>query len=80
MEAEREADKVKMAEYVSSHLGEVTEGVITGVTGWGFYVQRPDTVEGLVPASSLRDDFYEYEEQNMTLTGRRHGRRFPGTS
>lgn len=76
VEAEREADKVKMAEYVSSHLGEVTEGVITGVTGWGFYVQRPDTVEGLVPASSLRDDFYEYEEQNMTLTGRRHGRTF----
>lgn len=76
VEAEREADKVKMTEYVRDHIGEVTEGIITGVTNWGFYVQRPDTVEGLVPASSLGDDYYEFDERTMTLRGKRHGRVF----
>ncbi len=79
VETEREADKVLMTEYIADHLGETTEAVITGVTSWGFYVQRPDTAEGLVPASTLHDDYYVFDEKMMTLKGRRHGRIFrPG--
>ena len=45
-EAERESDKLKKAEYMSYHIGEEFEGIISGVTGWGFYVELPNTVEG----------------------------------
>ncbi|MDO4622345.1 MAG: ribonuclease R [Eubacteriales bacterium] len=75
-ETEREVKKLLMAEYASEHLGEETDGVITGVTAWGFYVQRPDTMEGLVPCGSLHDDFYEFDEHTMTLAGKRRGRVF----
>ena len=44
-EAERESDKLKKAEYMSYHLGEEFEGIISGVTGWGLYVELPNTVE-----------------------------------
>ena len=47
-EAERESDKLKKAEYMSYHLGEEYEGIISGVTGWGLYVELPNTVEGLI--------------------------------
>ena len=55
-EAERESDKLKKAEYMSYHLGEEFEGIISGVTGWGLYVELPNTVEGLVHVNTLRDD------------------------
>jgi ribonuclease R len=76
VEVEREADKLKMAEYVENHLGEVTEAVVTGVTEWGVYVQRPDTIEGLVHISALKGDYYEYNEETMQLVGRQSGRIF----
>ena len=52
-EAERESDKLKKAEYMSYHIGEEFEGIISGVTGWGFYVELPNTVEGLVHVNTL---------------------------
>lgn len=75
-EAERETDKQKMCEYMKGHIGEMFEGTIDGVTGWGFYVQLPNTVEGLVPVRSLRDDFYDYDDNSMQLIGRRTGKRY----
>lgn len=68
-EAERETDKMKMAEYMYYHIGEVYEGVISGVTGWGIYVELPNTVEGLVHVSSMRDDFYHFDEENYQMCG-----------
>ena len=53
-EAERETIKLKKVEYMSQHLWEVYEGVISGVTAWGIYVELPNTVEGLVRAASLQ--------------------------
>ena len=75
-EAERETDKMKMAEYMSEHKDEVFEGTVSGVTGWGFYVQLPNTVEGLVHVNSLLDDYYDFDEENHQLTGRDFNRTF----
>ena len=68
-EAERETDKLKKVEYMEAHLGEIFEGVISGVTEYGFYVELPNTVEGLVHVTSLTDDFYHYDEASYELVG-----------
>lgn len=68
-EAERESDKLKKAEYMSYHLGEEFEGIISGVTGWGFYVELPNTVEGLVHVNTLRDDYYTFDQDAYELRG-----------
>ena len=68
-EAERETDKLKKVEYMSERIGEVFEGVISGVTEWGFYVELPNTIEGLVHVTSLVDDFFRYNESTYELIG-----------
>lgn len=68
-EAERETQKLKKCEYMSRFIGEEFDGVISGVTNWGFYVELPNTVEGLVRISELRDDYYIFDETKYELTG-----------
>ncbi len=68
-EAERETIKLKKVEYMSQHLGEVFEGVISSVTAWGVYVELPNTVEGLVHAASLQGDYFEYNEREYEMVG-----------
>ena len=68
-EAERETDKLKKCEYMSRYIGQEFDGVISGVTNWGFYVELPNTVEGLVRLSELHDDYYLFDEQRYELTG-----------
>ena len=68
-ETERESDKLKKAEYMSYHLGEEFEGIISGVTGWGLYVELPNTVEGLVHVNTLRDDYYVFDQESYELRG-----------
>ena len=68
-EAERESDKLKKAEYMSYHLDEEFEGIISGVTGWGMYVELPNTVEGLVHVNTLRDDYYVLDQDAYELRG-----------
>ena len=75
-EAERETVKMKKAEYMENHIGEVFEGVISGVTDWGFYVELPNTVEGLVHVNALTDDYYIYDPARYTLTGEKNKRSF----
>ena len=70
-EAERETDKLKKVEYMEERIGQVFEGVISGVQEWGFYVELPNTVEGLVHVTSLTDDFYHYEESSYEMIGER---------
>lgn len=67
-EAERETVKLKKAQYMSSRIGEIYEGVISGVTNWGIYVELENTVEGLVHVSSLRG-YYRFDEANYELVG-----------
>ena len=68
-EAERETDKLKIAEYMAGRIGREYDGVISGVTGWGFYVELDNTVEGLVHVSTLRGDYYHFDEENYRLVG-----------
>ncbi len=73
-EAERETVKLKKCEYMAERIGEIFEGVISGVTNWGFYVELPSTIEGLVHVNDLRGDFYVFEEDRMQLRGEHSGR------
>ena len=68
-EAERETGKLKKCEYMSRFIGQSFDGVISGVTNWGLYVELPNTVEGLVRIGELRDDYYIFDEHNYQLTG-----------
>ncbi len=75
-EAEWETIKCKKAEYMSAHIGEVYEGTISGVTEWGFYVELPNTVEGLVSMTSLTDDYYFFDQEHFLLCGERTKKTF----
>lgn len=73
-EAERETVKLKKCEFMTKRIGEVFEGVISGVTNWGFYVELPNTVEGLVHVSELQGDYYVFDEERMELRGETGGK------
>lgn len=72
-ECERETVKLKKARYMQDHIGDIYEGVISGVTNWGLYVELPNTVEGLVHVNSLTGDYYIFNESGYELTGERTG-------
>jgi len=76
VDAERETDDLKKAEYMQQHLGEEFEGVISGVTSFGLFVELPNTIEGLVHVSYLTDDYYHYHEKSYALVGERTGKQF----
>lgn len=72
--AERASIRYKQVEFMKDRLGEIYDGVISGVTEWGFYVELTDSMcEGLVPIRDLADDYYDLDEKNYCLIGRRHG-------
>lgn len=68
-EAEREVEKMKKVEYMMGHIGESFEGVISGITTWGIYVELPNTVEGMVSVSDMNDDYYVYDEERYQMVG-----------
>lgn len=70
IEMEREAEKSKKAEYMSSRIGKSYDGVISGVTNFGIYVTLPNTVEGMIKLECLRDDYYDYEPSMYRVIGR----------
>ncbi|MBD5290976.1 MAG: ribonuclease R [Bacteroides sp.] len=75
--AERASIRYKQVEFMRDRLGEIYEGVISGVTEWGFYVELDESMcEGLVPIRDLADDYYDLDEKNYCLIGRRHGARY----
>ena len=75
--AERASIKYKQVEYMQSHLGESYSGIISGVTEWGLYVELNENLcEGLIPMRDLADDYYDFDEKNHCLIGRRHNHRY----
>ncbi len=75
--AERASIRYKQVEFMKDRLGEIYEGVISGVTEWGFYVELDENMcEGLVPVRDLNDDYYDYDEKNFCLIGRNHGNKY----
>lgn len=75
-EAERETDKLKKAEYMESHIGEIFEGVISGITSWGVYVELPNTVEGMIHVSKLPGDYFYYDESSYEMVGQDTGMKY----
>lgn len=68
-EAERDTEKLKKVEYMEEHIGEEFEGVISSVTNWGMYVELPNTVEGMIHVTALKDDYYFYDDTRYELVG-----------
>lgn len=73
-EAERETVKLKKVQYMERHEGEIFEGIISGITKWGMYVELPNTVEGLVHVMNMKDDHYEYIEERHEMVGNHLGK------
>lgn len=71
IELEREVEKMKMAEYMSNHVGEEYEGIISGVTNFGIYVELPNCVEGMIKLEFINDDYYEFEPTKYRVRGQR---------
>ena len=75
-EAERESVDLKRVEFMQQFVGEEYEGIISGITNFGFFVELENTVEGLVHVSSLSDDYYQFDEKHYTLIGEHTKRSF----
>lgn len=75
-EAERETVRMKKAEYMAEHLGEVYEGVISGITKWGIYVELYNCIEGMVHVANMRDDHYVYLEDTYEMVGQHTGKTY----
>lgn len=73
-EAEREVEKLKKVQYMSKRLGKEYDGIISGITAYGFYVELANTIEGMVRIGAIPDDYYIYDERDMSLIGREYGR------
>ena len=69
--AEREVEKLKKVQYMSRHIGEIYEGIISGVTAFGLFVELENTVEGLVRISAIPGDYFIYDEKRMLIFGRK---------
>ncbi|KGP91590.1 ribonuclease R [Pontibacillus chungwhensis BH030062] len=76
VDAERETDDLKKAEFMQDKIGEEFEGVVSSVTGFGLFVELPNTVEGLVHVSYLTDDYYHFDERSYAMIGERTGKVF----
>lgn len=75
-EVERDTDKIRIAEFMSDKIGEEYEGIISGVTSFGIFVELDNTVEGLVHISNLIDDYYVYDNEKKVLTGEHSGKTY----
>ena len=75
-EAERETIKLKKVEYMTQHIGETFEGVISSITKWGIYVELPNTIEGLIHVTNMYDDHYNYIEESYEMVGEHTGRTY----
>lgn len=71
VDAERETDDLKKAEYMADKIGEEFEGMVSSVTNFGMFIELPNTIEGLVHMSYMTDDYYHYDERNYALVGER---------
>lgn len=75
-EAEREVQKMKKAQYMLRRIGQIYQGVISGVTAYGFYVELENTIEGLVRAANIDDDYYIYDQEHYRLVGELTGKTY----
>lgn len=76
MDCERAVEQMKKAEYMSKFINQKFTGVISGVTGFGIFVELPNTIEGLIKLSDMQDDFYIFNEKAMVLFGERKRKQY----
>ena len=74
--AEDELNNLRMAQYMQNHIGEEFEGIISSVTNFGFFAELENGIEGLVRMTDLRDDYYIFNDKDLSLTGEHTGRSF----
>lgn len=73
---ERDVDKMKKAEYMMDHIGEVYDGIISGVQEFGFFVELENTIEGLVKTESIKGDYYVFDNDLMALIGKKSKKKY----
>jgi len=76
VDAERDTDALKKAQYMSDKIGEEFEGMVSSVTNFGMFVELPNTIEGLVHISNMTDDYYRFDDRQMIMVGEHTGRIF----
>lgn len=76
IEAERDTDELKKAEYMVQHIGEEFEGIISSVANFGMFIELPNTIEGMVHVSNMTDDYYHFDERQMAMIGERQAKVF----
>ena len=76
VEAERDTDSLKKAQYMFDKIGEEFEGIVSSITNFGLFIELENTVEGLVHISNMTDDYYRFDERSMSMIGERTGRQF----
>lgn len=76
IDAERDTEAIKKAQYMSDKVGQEFEGIVGSVTNFGMFIELDNTIEGLVHISNLTDDYYNFDESSMTMRGERTARQF----
>jgi len=76
VDAERDTDALKKAQFMSDKIGEEFEGMVSSITNFGMFVELPNTVEGLVHISNMTDDYYHFDDRQMIMVGEHTGRQF----
>lgn len=76
VDAERDTESIKKAQYMSDKIGQEFEGIVSSVTNFGMFIELENTIEGLVHNSNLTDDYYNFDERSMSMIGERTGRVF----
>lgn len=76
VDAERDTDSLKKAQYMSDKIGEEFEGIVSSITNFGIFVELPNTIEGLVHISNMTDDYYHFDDRQMIMIGERTNRQF----
>ena len=75
-DSEREVEKLKKAEYMEQFIGESFDGIISGVTSWGMFVELPNTVEGMVRVADIPGDYYYFDEEHYSMVGGHTGKTY----
>ncbi|MDE8320134.1 S1 RNA-binding domain-containing protein, partial [Erysipelothrix rhusiopathiae] len=76
LDAERQVEKIKKAQFMSNKIGEEYVGFISGISNFGIFVELPNTVEGLIHVRNLNDDFYTFDGPSQKMIGERTGRTY----
>lgn len=74
--AERDIEKLYMADYMTKFIGEEFDAVISGVQNFGIFAELPNTIEGLIRLESIKNDYFEYDDEKMILIGKKSGKRY----